>query len=97
MDAVVGGNRTVGQAFRQRRRELRLTQADIARRLATTQSYVGGVERSDRDVRWATVLEMARALELEVMLVPRDRIGAVEAAISLAPDDEVPPLVGGAW
>jgi hypothetical protein len=31
------------------------------------------------------------------MLVPRDRISAAQAAISLAPDDEVPPLVGDAW
>jgi predicted transcriptional regulator len=83
--------------LRRRRQQLRLTQAEIARRLATTQSYVGRVERSGRDTRWATVLEMARVLEMELVLVPRERIAAVQAAVSLAPDDEVPPLVGDAW
>ena len=97
ISVVIVQNGTLGQALRRRRHELKLTQADVARRLGTTQSYVGGVERSDRDARWGTVLEMARALEMELVLVPRERIAAVEAAVSLAPDDEVPPLTGGAW
>lgn len=94
---MIVDNRTIGQALRRRRHELKLTQTDLARRLGTTQSYVGGVERAGRDMRWTTVLEMARALEMELVLVPRERIRAVEAAMSLASDDEVPPLTGGAW
>jgi hypothetical protein len=42
-------------------------------------------------------LEFARALELEPMLVPRDRLAAVDAVLNLDASDEVPPLSGGAW
>lgn len=90
-------NGTVGQAFKQRRRALGLTQSQVAERLGMTQSYVASVERSDRDLRWPTVVEMARALELEPMLVPREKIPAVEAAMSLNTDEEAPPLTGDAW
>ncbi len=83
--------------MKQRRHELGLTQAEVARRLGATQSYVAQVERSVRELRWATVVELARALELEPMLVPRDRIPAVEAVLHLGADDDVPPLTGERW
>ncbi len=88
---------TLGQALKRRRRELRLTQAEVARRLGTTQSYVAAVERGDREARWSTVLEMTRALELEVVLIPRERIAVVNAALQLGAEDDVPPLTGDGW
>jgi predicted transcriptional regulator len=88
---------TPGQAFKRRRRALGLTQAELARRIGTTQSYIAAVERGDRETRWNTVLEIARALELEPMLVPRERLPAVEAALHLSPEDDVPPLTGEGW
>ena len=63
--------------------------------MGKTQSYITRVEGGKRDPRWQTVLEFARALELEPMLVPRDRLAAVDAALSLSASDEVPPLSGG--
>ena len=88
---------TLGQAFKQRRLELGLTQAELARRIGTTQSYIAAVERGDRQTRWSTVLEIARSLELEPMLVPRERLSAVEAVLYLSPGDDVPPLTGERW
>ena len=88
---------TPGQAFKRRRLELRLTQAELARRLGMTQSYIAAVERGDRETRWRTVLEIARALELETMLIPRERIPAVNAVLGLGTEDDVPPLTGDHW
>jgi transcriptional regulator with XRE-family HTH domain len=88
---------TVGQAFKRRRLALGLTQAALAGRIGTTQSYIAAVERGDREIRWRTVLEIARALELEPMLVPRERLAAVEAVLHLSPEDDVPPLTGEGW
>jgi predicted transcriptional regulator len=88
---------TLGQAFKRRRLALGLTQAEVARRFGTTQSYIAAVERGDRKTRWSTVLEIARVLELEPMLVPRERLPAVEAVLHLNPEDDVPPLTGKSW
>jgi predicted transcriptional regulator len=87
----------LGQAFKRRRLALGLTQAAVARRIGTTQSYIAAVERGDRETRWSTVIEIARALELEPTLVPRERLAAVEAALHLSPEDDVPPLTGEGW
>jgi len=35
--------------------------------------------------------------ELEPMLVPRERLPAVEAVLHLSPEDDVPPLTGEGW
>jgi predicted transcriptional regulator len=62
-----------------------------------TQSYIAALERGHRDTRWSTVVELARALELEPMLVPRERMAAVNAVLHLGPEDDVPPLTGDRW
>ena len=88
---------TLGQPFKRRRLTLGLTQAELARRIGTTQSYIAAVERGDRETRWSTVLEIGRALELEPMLIARERLPAVEAVLHLTPEDDVPPLTGEGW
>jgi len=62
-----------------------------------TQSYIAAVERGDREIRWSTALELARGLELEPMLIPRDRIAAVNAVLHFELEDDVPPLTGDHW
>lgn len=88
---------TLGPQLRTRRSELHLTQAAVASRITTTQSYVAGVERGDRDPRWSTVVEFARALELEPMLIPRERLAAVKAVLDVSPEGDAPPLTGDRW
>ncbi|MDP9025706.1 MAG: helix-turn-helix domain-containing protein [Candidatus Eremiobacteraeota bacterium] len=94
---MIADSRTLGRLLKDRRRELALTQAELAGRLGTTQSYVAAVERGGREARWSTVLEMARALELDAMLIPRERIAAVNAVLDLVAEDDVPPLTGDRW
>jgi predicted transcriptional regulator len=83
--------------LRARRVGLGLTQAAVAERISSTQSYIAAVERNDRDPRWSTVVEMARALELEPLLIPRERLAAVRAVLDAGPDDDTPPLTGERW
>jgi HTH-type transcriptional regulator / antitoxin HipB len=87
----------IGASLRARRDELHLTQATVAARIGTTQSYIAGVERGDRDPRWRTAVELARALELEPMFVPRERLAAVQAVLDVALEGDVPPLTGHRW
>jgi HTH-type transcriptional regulator / antitoxin HipB len=88
---------TIGAGLRSRRTALNLTQTAVADRIGTTQSYVAGVERGDRDPRWSTAVELARALELEPMFIPRERLAAVTAVLAAGPEDDVPPLTGDRW
>jgi transcriptional regulator with XRE-family HTH domain len=89
---------TIGEALRRRRKELGLTQAQLAARLGTTQSYVAQIERAARRaVRWQTVQDFARELDLEPFLVPRERVAELSWLLQASPDEEAPPLTGGSW
>jgi predicted transcriptional regulator len=62
------------------------------------QTYVARVEGGKRDPRWETVLDFARALELEPMLIPRSWVPAVDTIVQAdGGQSEAPPLVGGQW
>ncbi len=88
----------IGHLLAERRKSLKLTQADVAQRLGSSQSYIAQIEGgARRGIRWPTIVEFARALDLEPILVPRDRLSEIEALLRTKPDDEMPPLVGEAW
>ncbi|MGH7707296.1 MAG: helix-turn-helix domain-containing protein [Vulcanimicrobiaceae bacterium] len=87
----------VGQAFARQRERLKLTQAGLGQRMGKTQAYVARIEGAKRNPRWTTVLEFARALELEPAFIPRQSLPAVEAVLNLTSDDEVPPFAGESW
>lgn len=91
--------RHIGNLLSQQRERLGLTQADLAKRMGRDQTYIARVEGGKRDPRWGTVLDFARALELEPMLIPRNRVSTVEALLHSETDlpGDVPPLVRGAW
>lgn len=79
-----------------------LTQADLGSRIGQPQSAVSRIERGG-DLRVSTLLEMARVLEMEPMLIPKHLVPAVRALIGHATGQSgVPvsdtniPLVGGA-
>jgi len=89
----------IGKLLARQRQRLGLTQADLAKRMGRAQTYIARVEGGKRDPRWQTVLDFARALELEPMLIPRNRVSAAEAIMYAESDlpGDVPPLVGGTW
>lgn len=79
-----------------------LTQSDLGSRIGQPQSAVSRIERGG-DLRLSTLLEMARVLEMEPMLIPKHLVPAVGALVKHATEQsDVPasdaniPLVGGA-
>jgi transcriptional regulator with XRE-family HTH domain len=64
--------------IREAREAIGLTQAEVGKRLGQPQSSVSRIERGG-DLRVSTLLEMARILNLEPMLVPKHLIPAVQA------------------
>jgi HTH-type transcriptional regulator / antitoxin HipB len=96
---VEKANAYVGRRLAKQRERLGLTQSQLAKRMGTTQAWVAQLETGKREPRWSTLLDFARALELEPMLIPRSRVSAVEAILQHQTDlpIEAPPLTGDRW
>jgi len=87
----------IGEALRAARIEGRLTQEELADMLGFDVTTVARAEKGRDETRTGTLTEMARALNLEVMLVPRYLVPAVRAmtgssrspvpALQRAPED----------
>ena len=89
--------------LRQAREVKGLTQSDMGARIGQPQSAVSRIERGG-DLRVSTLLEMARVLEMEPVLIPKRLIAAVQALLvhpsgqrdTETSDADSIPLVGGA-
>jgi HTH-type transcriptional regulator / antitoxin HipB len=66
----------IGQLRDQRRRQ-NLSQAQLGQRLGVPQSQINRIERGGSDIRLSTLLEMAHALGLEPVLIPKTLLPAV--------------------
>ena len=68
----------LAQSLRTARLERSLTQEQLANKLGLRQRQISDLERSANDPRLSTIQNVSRALDLELMLVPRQLIAAVE-------------------
>lgn len=66
----------------QARKAAKVTQADLATQAGLSRMAVQRTETGDVDPRFSTLLEMARALQMELIAVPSDRLPAVQAVLS---------------
>lgn len=81
---------SLAASFRVRRRARRLSQAEVARRSGTQQRQVSTFERGG-DVTVSTLLKLSQALDLELLLVPREHAARVDAMIEAMVDDKREP------
>ena len=94
---------SIQDQLRQSREVKDLTQSEMGARIGQPQSAVSRIERGG-DLRVSTLLEMARVLEMEPVLIPKRLIAAVQALLVHASgqrdtetsDADSIPLVGGA-
>jgi transcriptional regulator with XRE-family HTH domain len=77
-----GGHRRVssehealGRAIRERRAELGISQEALAERADLHRTYVGGIERGERNVSFGNLLKLARALRVQ----PSELLATAEA------------------
>jgi transcriptional regulator with XRE-family HTH domain len=71
----------IGDALKQARLELGLTQRALGERVRLPQSHISKIEQGGVDLQLSSLTELARALELEVQLVPRHALPAVEGVV----------------
>jgi HTH-type transcriptional regulator / antitoxin HipB len=80
---------TFAAAFRSRRRERKVTQASLARRLGMSVSNLSRIEHG-ADFRVSTLLDLARELRLEPVLVPKEMVPAIRSMLSHAEHEAEP-------
>jgi transcriptional regulator with XRE-family HTH domain len=67
------------EMLRQARLDQQLSQSELAGKVDLHQRQISDLERAAADPRLSTLLNVARALELELVLVPRHLLPAVHA------------------
>lgn len=83
--------------LRSLRQDAGVSQRELSRRTGITQSHISQTESGRSDAGLSTVIQLARALDLELMLVPKKLIPAVEGIIGRkGPDSQLSIADGGA-
>jgi transcriptional regulator with XRE-family HTH domain len=74
--------RDIGEALRNARLAHGLAQRELGDRVGLPQSHISKIEQGAVDLQFSSLSELARALGLEVKLVPRQALPAVEGVIA---------------
>lgn len=69
------------QGLRNARERAGLSQREVSARVGLPQGHISRIERGATDLRLSSLVELARALELDVVVVPRRLLPAVEAIL----------------
>ena len=83
----------IGAQIAQARRSAGLTQEQVANLAGITRPRFRDIEKGVAAARTSTLLNIARAVGLEVMLVPQPLMPAVRALLQQGADDDQPAFV----
>lgn len=61
------------------RKSKQLSQSEVGRRLGLPQSYISRLESGRLDVRLTSLIDIARFLELELMLIPSSMVPTIQS------------------
>lgn len=84
----------LSQALKAAREGKKLSQRGLSKAVGMPQAHISKIENAAVDMKASTLIELARALDLEVMLVPRTCVPAVKTIVSAAGQEtgrSVPP------
>lgn len=70
--------------LRTARTQAKLSQRALSARTGVPQSHISKIESGATDLRLSSLVELARALDYELVLVPRRLLPAVEAVVGKA-------------
>lgn len=89
-----GGGTALGRILAGARERLGMSQSELARRLGVSGANLSRIEHGT-NLRVSTLLEIARALQLEPMLVPKASVPSVRALLDdLQRPHDAPPERG---
>lgn len=78
---MTAGLDEIATSIRASRQAKALTQKALGQRVGLPQSHISKIEKGVVDLQLSSLVEIARALDLEVKLVPRKALPAVEGAV----------------
>lgn len=76
------------KALADARKKASITQHELGKSLMIPQGYISEIENGKRDLRASTLLEIARTLGYEVMLIPRSNLKEVESILENSSEEE---------
>ena len=82
--------RELGSRFRQARRAAGLSQEEVAARASLTRPRYRDIETGAAAPRTTTLVNVARALGMEIMLIPQAMVPVVQSMLRPAEDDDQP-------
>ena len=71
----------LAKALKKAREDKKLSQRALSQQTGITQAKISKIENATVDMQTTTLIELARALDLEVMLVPRKHVTSVSGVI----------------
>jgi HTH-type transcriptional regulator / antitoxin HipB len=71
ISSIARGSKQFGQAVRNRRRALKLTQSALAKKVGSYQKTISKLEAGDSGVKLQTIFDVLAALDLELVIQPR--------------------------
>lgn len=72
----------LAKALKKARGDKKLSQRALSQRTGIPQAQISKIENAAVDLQASTLIELARALDLEVMLVPRKHVTSVSSVIA---------------
>jgi transcriptional regulator with XRE-family HTH domain len=81
--------------LKEARRRKRLSQRALSAKIGVPQSHISKIESGQVDLKASSLIELARVLDLEIMLVPRNLVPAIEALSRPIENPEEKPLAHG--
>lgn len=82
------GERSIGQLLGLERERRGLSQSELARRLGVSQANLSRIEHG-ADLRVSTLLDVARALGMEPMIVPKSALSVLRAVLDSVSHEEL--------
>lgn len=84
----------IGQLLKTTRKSLGLTQGRVAEMAGISRPRYREIEAGSSSARTTTLINISRALDMELMLIPQSMIPAVNALLQLdSADDDLPAFV----
>lgn len=71
----------IAEKLKRARQSLGLSQRALSERSGLTQSHISQIENGATEPGLSSLIDLARALDLEIMLIPRKRIPAVSSLV----------------
>ncbi|WP_417768946.1 helix-turn-helix domain-containing protein [Stappia sp.] len=86
-------NPEIIEAIKNARKIKGLSQTSFGQLIGVPQSHISKIEKGGVDIKLSSLIQIARALDLEVKLVPKRALPAVESIVAGFPRDRTAPAL----